>query len=163
MYKETIKFEDIEGNEVEREFYFRLTKMELVEILAAYEVQGGFLEVLAEATRKNRVGPMLDLMHMVIIKSYGVPSESKLGLIKDEALIKEFVGSEAYDQFFLSMVNDQEKFSKFFLAISPKEAREDLEKAFKEEVPKNTKQAYETIQQMKVGLEVVDSEGDKKK
>ena len=87
MYKETIKFEDIEGNEVERDFYFRLTKMELVELLAGYEVMGGYMSFLAETARKNQVGPLIDLIHMVITKSYGVPSENKLSLIKNQELV----------------------------------------------------------------------------
>lgn len=162
MYKETIKFEDIEGNEVERDFYFRLTKMELVELLAGYEVMGGYMSFLAETARKNQIGPLIDLIHMVITKSYGVPSENKLSLIKNQELVQEFVGSDAYDKFVLGMLNDPDKFSKFFVAIAPKDSREDLEKALKQDTPENTQEAYKAIVEMKKEIEDAEQNKDEK-
>ena len=119
MLKERIKYTDYDGNEREEDFFFNLTKAEVLEM--QLEVSGGYSSYIKRIIEAQNVPELISLFKKLILKSYGVKSDDGRLFIKTEALTAEFTQTEAYSNFFTELAMNADKAEKFVKGILPKD------------------------------------------
>lgn len=128
MLKKTINYVDYDGNEREEDFYFNLTKAELMEM--SLSTSGGLDKYIERITKAQDTAKLIELFKDIIIKSYGVKSDDGKRFIKKPELTEEFTQTEAYSDLFTTLATDENEAAAFINGIMPKE----LLDAAKEEV-----------------------------
>ena len=117
MRKETIKYTDYNGNEREEDFYFHLSKAELMEW--EFSKEGGLRNRLEKIIALQNIPEIMDNFKEIIKKSYGVKSDNGKQFIKNEQVLNEFLQSEAYSNLYMKLISDDEAASEFINGIIP--------------------------------------------
>lgn len=118
MIKETISYEDIDGNSKTMDAYFHLTMREMRQLL-----KDGIGEKLdAVTSRKASPDEMFDLIDILIKKSFGkrIESNGEARFVKDPELTEEFMNSDAYDSLLGKLMSDDKFATRFFTGLVPK-------------------------------------------
>jgi hypothetical protein len=111
MIKKTIKYRDYENVEREEDFYFNLSRAEIIEM--EYGVQGGLTKKLEGIAKSNDPTQIIPMFKDIILKSYGKKSDDGKRFIKSPALSEEFSQTEAYSELVLELISDENKASEF--------------------------------------------------
>lgn len=119
MYKETIKYTDYDGNEREEDFYFNLTKAELMEMQMSTE--GGLEKRIQKIVSSQNGKEIMTLFKDILLKSYGEKSDDGKRFIKNQNIRDDFEQSEAYSELFMKLVTDADAAQKFINGIMPKD------------------------------------------
>lgn len=107
MYKKTFTYKDFDGNTRTEDFYFNVSKPEVAKLQFSYK--GGMDKYLQEIVDAEDLPAMYDFFSKLVEMSYGVKSEDGRRFIKDEQTTKEFMETEAYNEYlFLLMSNENE-------------------------------------------------------
>lgn len=115
MVKQTITFTDFNGVERTEDFYFNLTRAEILELNIS--VDGG-LEEWAKSVADSRDGnAMMQMIKKIIAKSYGVKSPDGRRFIKNEEITNEFMETDAYSELLFKFMEDQKFVEEFFRAV----------------------------------------------
>lgn len=96
MVKKTIKYKNWDGVEVVEDFYFNLTKAELVYMEAE---EGGLRARLEHIINMSDTNEIIKFVRYLISKSYGVKSDDGRRFMKSPELSKEFEETAAYETF----------------------------------------------------------------
>lgn len=131
MYKIKKKYVDFKGVEREEEFYFNLTKAEVVEWLTTqgdYTLDEVIQRLMSEYNMKEVIGIFKDLLH----RSYGKISLDGRRFVKTNEVVAEFEETEAYSDIFMEIVGDGKKAAEFINGILPKVLTDEIEKIVKE-------------------------------
>lgn len=129
MLQKTIKFKDLDGNDVEEVFYFNLTKAEVVEFeLSKKDGIKAYMEKLI-VTRDG--GEIIATVKQLISMAVGKRSEDGRRFMKSPEITNEFLMSDAYSEFFMELVTDASKTAEFMKAIVPQDMAEAIEKGQK--------------------------------
>ena len=126
MIKKTISYTDYDGNERKEDFYFNLSKPELIEMQTS-EV-GGLEKKIEKISKEQDVAKIIELMKEIIQKSYGVKSDDGKRFIKNQEILDEFMQSEAYSELFMELATDANAASDFINGILPKGLAEEAKK-----------------------------------
>lgn len=133
MIKETIEFTDFEGNKVTEDWYFNLSKADLLE----EEVVNNLKENLATIQKTEDRRMLWDAFTGVVMMSVGKRSEDGRLFIKSQEVKDSFRWSPAYDELIVSFFSDADKASRFIRGIVPPEATEEVDRYLKEQAAKN--------------------------
>lgn len=118
MIKETISYEDIDGNSKTMDAYFHLTMREMRQLL-----KDGIGEKL-DAVTSGKASPdeMFDLIDILIKTSFGkrIESNGEARFVKDPELTEEFMNSDAYDSLLGKLMSDDKFATRFFTGLVPK-------------------------------------------
>lgn len=117
MLKQTIKYTDYEGVEREEDFYFNLTKAELMEM--ELSTSGGLEKKIKSIIAARDTKSIIELFKEIIIAAYGVKSPDGKRFIKNEEVKNEFIQSEAYSELFMQLATDEKAASRFINGIVP--------------------------------------------
>lgn len=117
MIKETITYTDYNGVERKEDFYFNLTKAEIMEM--EMSTQGGLAEMIQRIVAAQDQPAIIKIFKDLIIKAYGVKSPDGKRFIKNEEVVNEFVQTEAYSQMFMKLATDADAAAKFVNGIVP--------------------------------------------
>ena len=129
MFCKKIKYTDYNGTEREEEFYFNLTKAELIRMMVTDS--DATLDQVLEYFQQTRNGKqMFKMIEDLIQSSYGVKSSDGRSFIKTPELLQAFAQSEAYSEMIMEMLNDADKAAEFFIGIVPKDLQETLSKYY---------------------------------
>lgn len=123
MLKKTMKYVDYDGNTREEDFYFNLTKAELMEMTLS--TSGGLDKYIERITKTQDTKSLIELFKEIINKSYGIKSDDGKRFIKRPELLEEFTQTEAYSDLFTTLATDEEEAAKFVNGIMPKELLEE--------------------------------------
>ena len=118
MIKETISYEDIDGNSKTMDAYFHLSMREMRQLL-----KEGIQEKLDAVTSgKASTDTMFDLIDVLIKTSFGkrVESNGEARFVKDPELTEAFMNSDAYDSLLGKMMSDDQFATRFFTGLVPK-------------------------------------------
>lgn len=115
MFKHTIKYTDYNGVEREEQFFFNLSKAELMEM--ELSTQAGVDEMIRMMIATNDNAKIMQIFKDLILKSYGIKSEDGRRFIKNQQLRDDFEQSEAYSEFFMSLLQDGELQNKFINGV----------------------------------------------
>lgn len=117
MLKKTITYTDY--NEVERkeDFYFNLTKAEIMEM--EMSISGGLTEMINRIVAAQDAPAIVKIFKELVLKAYGVKSPDGKRFIKSDELATEFAQTEAYSQLFMELATDADAASAFVNGIVP--------------------------------------------
>jgi len=125
MVKKTVTYTDFEGNEVTKDFYFNISKMEFRELNK--KIAGGLERMIESIRTEKDADRLLDLMNMLILESYGEISEDGR-FIKEDARGRRLSGyfkvSEAWDVLFTNLLQNENELNEFLTGIVPKDIAE---------------------------------------
>lgn len=123
MIKKTISYTDFDGKQQSEDFYFNLNKAELFKLEVTAE--GNSLQTYLERIVKANSGKeIVNVFELILKSAYGVRSEDGKRFMKSDDLFKAFQETEAYSEFFMELVTDADKASKFINALIPADLRE---------------------------------------
>lgn len=117
MLKKTIKYTDFNGEEAQEDFFFHLSKAELIELEASHE--GGLAEAMTRIVAANDTKAIIAEFKKIILQSYGKKSMDGKRFIKNQQLREEFESSEAYSTLFMELVTDTDAAVEFMNGIIP--------------------------------------------
>lgn len=122
MLKKTITYTDYNGVEKTEDFYFNLSKAEIMEMeLSTY---GGLAEMIKRIIDAQDGPAIIKVFKELILKAYGVKSPDGKRFIKSEELFTEFSQTEAYSNLFMELSTDADAASEFIKGIMPVEIPE---------------------------------------
>lgn len=121
MLKKTIKYEDYNGTHREEDFYFNLTKAELMEMEMG--TTGGLAEMIDNVVKAQDAPSIIKIFKDLVLKAYGEKSPDGKRFIKvNDAGIPLSIGfsqTEAYSQLFMELATDAKAASDFVNGIIP--------------------------------------------
>lgn len=126
MLKKTIKYENFNGEEVVEDFYFHLSKAELVEMELSHE--GGLSEALTRIVVAEDTKSIIKEFKDIVLGSYGQKSPDGRRFIKNQQLRDEFESTEAYSTLFMELVTDTDAAIEFINGVIPKSLAEEAAK-----------------------------------
>lgn len=123
MLKKTIVYTNFNDEQVSEDYYFHLSKAELIELEMSYE--GGLSESLKEIVASEDGKAIIAEFKNIILMSYGQRSADGKRFIKNQLLREEFESSEAYSTLFVELVTDADAAAKFISGIIPSDMAEE--------------------------------------
>lgn len=133
MFKKTIKYTDFDGNERKEDFYFNLTKAELLEMQLSME--GGLQGHLERIIKTQSQPELIKMFKEIIMRAYGEKSPDGKRFMKSDEIRQNFECTEAYSELFMELATDSDAAADFINALLPADARpseEDKAKMLKE-------------------------------
>lgn len=125
MIKKRIKFKDFNGEDREEDFYFNLTKTEIINLELG--TTGGIKQLVKKLIDTKDTKLFLDLFNQLIDMSYGVRSDDGKRFIKRPELTAEFKDTLAYDELFMEFMKDPDKFNTFFMQVVPSDVVDNID------------------------------------
>ena len=123
MLKKTITFEDYNGVKRTEDFYFNLSKAEVVEM--EMSTSGGLAEMIQNIVKAEDSAAIIKIFKDLILKAYGEKSLDGKRFVKmDEngnPLYRKFMETEAFSELFMELATDAEAGAKFVNGIMPAE------------------------------------------
>lgn len=119
MLKKTIPYTDYNGNERTEDFYFNLTKAEIMEM--EMSTTGGLSEMIQNIVKTQDAPSIIKIFKDLILKAYGEKSPDGKRFIKSPELSAAFSQTEAYSQLFMELATDADKAAAFVDGIIPKD------------------------------------------
>ena len=109
---------DYDGNERTEDFYFNLTKAEIMEM--ELSTSGGLAQSIKKIVAAQDAPSIIDTFKKVILKAYGEKSPDGKRFIKNKEISEAFAQTEAYSDLFMELATDADAASNFINAIVPK-------------------------------------------
>lgn len=117
MYKITKKYEDFNGKEIERDFYFNLTKADILKMELSEE--GGMDKRLQRLVKTQDMKEAIKVFEGLLLMSYGVKTDDGR-FVKNDEVRQEFVSSAAYSEIYWDLATNPEEAQKFIEGVVPK-------------------------------------------
>lgn len=118
MLKKTITYEDFNGEEVSEDFFFHLSKAELVELEVSHK--DGLAAALERIIAAEDGKAIIAEFKNIILGSYGKRSDDGRRFVKNQTLRDEFESSEAYSTLFMELVTNTDAAIEFVNGVIPK-------------------------------------------
>ena len=126
MIKKTITYTDYNGMERTEDFYFNLTKAELMEMEMG--TTGGFAEMVQRIIAAKDAPAIIKIFKEMILKAYGQKSPDGRRFIKSEELREEFSQTEAFSILYMELATDDKAAAKFVNGVMPAEMVQQAQK-----------------------------------
>ena len=117
MLKKTITYTNYNGIEVTEDFYFNLTKAEIMEM--EMSTSGGMAEMINKIVSSQDAPAIIKIFKELILKAYGEKSADGKRFVKSEEISVAFSQTEAYSQLFMELATDADAAAKFVNGIVP--------------------------------------------
>lgn len=117
MLKETMTYTDYNGTERTEDFYFNLTKAEIMEM--EMSTSGGLAEYIQRIVAAQDAPAIIKTFKDLILLAYGRKSLDGKRFEKTQELRDEFAQTEAYSQLFMKLATDADAAAKFVNGIMP--------------------------------------------
>lgn len=127
MFKDTITYTDYNGTVRQEDLYFNLNDAEM--IILDNKTPGGLhnkLEVIAKTMDNVQI---MDYFMMLVAESYGVKSDDGKRFVKSPELFEEFKQTEAFNVFFMKLLQEDGFADRFIAGILPNVSESDMKKA----------------------------------
>lgn len=125
MYKKTITYTDYYGTERTEDFYFNLTKAEILKM--DLSESGGLERYIRRLMAEQDSKKIVQIFEEIILMSYGVKSADGKYFMKEDPIdhhrySDEFKQTEAYSDLFTKLATDADAAAEFINGISPASA-----------------------------------------
>ena len=117
MLKKTINYTDYNGTQRTEDFYFNLTKAEIMEMELC--TTGGLAEMITRIVAAQDTPSIIKIFKEVILKAYGEKSPDGKRFVKSEELSTAFSQTEAYSNLFMELASDSDAAAKFINGVIP--------------------------------------------
>lgn len=117
MIKKTIKYTDYDGNEREEDFYFNLSKSEIVGM--DLEFKGGMIANLNALLNEQDGNKLNEFFNKFILRSVGKKSPDGRRFIKNDEIREDFKQTPAFDQLFMALITNAEEAAAFINGVIP--------------------------------------------
>lgn len=118
MLKKTITYVDYNGNQRTEDFYFNLSKAEIMEMELG--TTGGFVEMINRIVEAQDAPSLIKIFKDLILKAYGEKSLDGKRFVKSEEIREAFSQTEAYSNLFMELATDATAAADFVNGIIPK-------------------------------------------
>lgn len=118
MLKKTITYTDLNGVERTEDFYFNLSRPEVVKMQGS--VKGGYDVQLKGIGNEKNGKAIMEFFEDLIRRSYGEKSEDGRRFMKSDEISRDFMETPAYEALFDEMVTDDKAAAEFVNAVMPK-------------------------------------------
>lgn len=125
MIKKPITYTDYNGNERTEDFYFNLTKAEIMEM--EMSTTGGLAEMITRIVAAQDAPAIIKIFKDLVLKAYGVKSPDGKRFIKSDELTTEFAQTEAYSQLFMELATNADAAADFVNGIIPADMSKQVE------------------------------------
>lgn len=125
MIKEPITYTDYNGVTRTEDFYFNLSKAEVMEL--EMSTKGGLAEMIQRIVAAQDQPAIIKVFKDLIIKAYGVKSPDGKRFIKNQEVVDEFVQTEAFSELFMKLATDADAAAKFVNGIVPSDLAKQAE------------------------------------
>ena len=119
MLKKTITYHDYNGVEYTQDFYFNLSKAEIMEM--ELRTTGGLAEMIQKIVAAQDAPSIIKVFKDLILKSYGEKSADGKRFIKSDEISTAFSQTEAYSELFMELATNAEAAAAFVNGIVPAE------------------------------------------
>lgn len=117
MLKKTITYNDYNGVERKEDFYFNLSKAEIMEM--ELSIPGGFAGMIEKIIASKDIPSIIKIFKELILKAYGEKSADGKRFVKSEDLSAAFSQTEAYSNLFMELATDDNSASAFINGLVP--------------------------------------------
>lgn len=117
MLKKKITYTDYNGTERTEDFYFNLTKAEIMEMELG--TSGGLAETIRRIVDAQDAPSIIKVFKDLILKAYGEKSPDGKRFIKSTEISESFSQTEAYSQLFMELATDSNSAAEFVNGIMP--------------------------------------------
>ena len=117
MLKKTITYIDYNGVERTEDFYFNLSKAEVLELEMG--TTGGLTEMINKIVAAQDTPTLIKIFKDLVLRAYDEKSPDGKRFIKSDEIRDAFSQTEAYSNLFMELATDAEAASKFFNGIIP--------------------------------------------
>lgn len=136
MLKKTIKYTDFNGTEREDDFFFNLTKAEIMDMEMG--ATGGLAEMIATLIKSQNMPEIIKIFREIIIKSCGEKSADGKRFVKTDfngrSIGLNFSETEAFSQLYMDLIKDSKLAADFVNGIIPADL--EIDEAKQKEVMK---------------------------
>lgn len=126
MLKKTMTYTDYNGTERTEDFYFNLTKAELIEM--GLSENGGLDALIDKIISEKNQKEIIKLFKEIILKAYGEKSLDGKHFVKSEEISTAFSQTEAFSDLFMELAFDSKAGADFINALIPSNIAEDIAK-----------------------------------
>lgn len=137
MLKKTIKYTDFSGTEREEDFFFNLTKAEIMDMELG--AMGGLAEMIATLIKSQNMPEIIKIFREIIIKSCGEKSLDGKRFIKTDvngrSVGLNFSETEAFSTLYMELIGDSKIAADFVNGIIPADL--EVDEAKQKEVMKD--------------------------
>ena len=127
MLKKTVKYTDYNDLERTEDFYFNLTKAEVMEM--EMSTAGGLAETIQRIVAAQDAPAIIKIFKELVLKAYGEKSPDGKRFIKSDAISEAFSQTEAYSIIFMELATDADAAAKFVNGIVPADLSAEANKA----------------------------------
>lgn len=119
MLKKTIEYTDYNDVKRKEDFYFNLTKAEIMEM--ELSTTGGLAEMIQKIIDTQDTPQIIKLFKDLVLKAYGEKSADGKRFIKNDDIRDGFAQTEAYSELFMELATDANAAASFVNGIVPKD------------------------------------------
>ena len=124
MLKKTIKYTNYNDVQMTEDFYFNLTKAEIMEM--EMSTTGGLAEMITKIVNAQDAPAIIKIFKELILRAYGEKSPDGKRFIKSKELSEAFAQTEAYSELFIELSTDADAAAAFVNGIVPKDLQQAL-------------------------------------
>jgi len=117
MLKKKITYIDYNGAERTEDFYFNLSKAEVMEM--EMSTNGGLSAMLEKLVATQDMPSIIKIFKDLVLKSYGEKSADGKRFIKNKELVEGFSQTEAFSNLFMELSTDSVLSAAFVNGIVP--------------------------------------------
>lgn len=124
MLKKTITYTDYNGNERTEDFYFNLSRAEIMEM--EMSTTGGLAEMITRIVAAQDQPAIIKIFKDLVLKAYGEKSADGKRFVKSDEIAAGFSQTEAYSILFMELATDADAAAKFVNGIVPADMSKQL-------------------------------------
>ena len=117
MLKKTITYKDYNDVERTEDFYFNMSKAEVLDMEVG--IVGGYSEMIKKIIAANDTPTLVKIWKEFILKAYGEKSLDGKRFIKSEELSTAFSQTEAYSKLYMELATNADSAAKFVNGVVP--------------------------------------------
>ncbi len=126
MIKLTRTYMDFNDVERTEDFYFHMTKAEVMEM--EMSTSGGMAEMIQRIVAAQDIPAIIKVFKELVLKAYGQKSPDGKRFIKTAEQTEEFAQTNAYSDIFMELATDADKAAEFVNGIMPSDIQKQLPK-----------------------------------
>lgn len=123
MFKKTINFENFDGDQCSQDFYFHMSKAELLEMAADGK---SMMERLQRIIDANDGRAIISEFTSIIRAAAGVRSEDGARFIKTDLAKSALMDSPAFDELLMELATDAEAATAFIKQLIPEKMQKEM-------------------------------------